>query len=209
MTDRQTTTTNTHTVHDQAADGAADVSPSSADSAPLTDMENAFLLAQYTALREEVLKRIEVQHQLILGALVALGTILTISAQGGPTSILLLYSFLALFLALAWSQNDIRNRQITQFLSVNEARLLSDVALGWEHTRSSSRLWIFGSRKVFAARGIFVGSQLLTLLLFLLRSSGSALTQEDNLLMVAGVVVTVITVLVIGFPSRRTSGDQR
>jgi hypothetical protein len=182
---------------------------SASDRTELSAAEQTFLLAQYSSLREEVLKRIEIQHQLILGVLIALGSILTISAQGGASSILLFYSFLALFLALAWSQNDVRNRQITQFLSSNEEALLSDVSLGWEHARTSSRLWIFGSRKVFAARGIFVGSQLLTLLLFWLQlgSSNSALTQEDSLLLMVVVVVIVITVLIIGFPSRRSKRD--
>jgi hypothetical protein len=169
-------------------------------------MERDFLLAQYTSLREEVLKRIEVQHQLVLGALLALGTMLTVSTQSSSSSSLLFYPYLSLFLALAWSQNDTRNRQIAEFLSSNEERLLSDIALGWEHARTSSRLWIFGSRKVFAARGIFVGSQLLTLLLFWLQksTSNSMITSEERWLLGAAGVVTLLTLLIIGFPSRAT-----
>jgi hypothetical protein len=181
--------------------------PTSTSAASKSDQFSAvdkdFLLAQYTSLREEVLKRIEIQHQLILGVLLALGTILTVSTQGGSATNLLFYPFLVLFLALAWSQNDTRNRQITEFLSSNEEHFLSDISLGWEHARTSSRLWIFGSRKVFAARGIFVGSQVLTLLLFWLRvrSSGLAFTQEDSLLIIIAIGVTIFTVLIIGFPS--------
>jgi hypothetical protein len=166
-----------------------------------SERENAFLLAQYTSLREEVLKRIELQHQIVLGALVAVGTILTVGAT--ESSILLVYPFLALFLALAWSQNDHRNRQITQYLAACEERFLSDASIGWEHRRSSSRLWIFGSRKVFAARGIFIGSQVLTLLLYWIKTS--TISSDETFLLAAGVLVTLVTVLIIGFPSRKSA----
>lgn len=172
---------------------------------PHSEREDAFLMAQYASLREEVLKRLEIQHQLILGTLVAVGTILTVSTQGGGLSILLVYPFLAMFLTLAWSQNDHRNRQITQHLARHEDAFLNDVSLGWERSRTSSRLWIFGSRKVFAARGIFVGSQVLTILLywFTMNSTNQAIGRDDAVLMLVGVLVTLLTLLMIGFPSRR------
>jgi hypothetical protein len=42
----------------------------------------AFKIAQYTALRDEILKRLEMQHQLIALALIALGTLVTLSVKG-------------------------------------------------------------------------------------------------------------------------------
>jgi hypothetical protein len=172
--------------------------------------QDAFLLAQYSALREEVLKRIELQHQIILGTLVAIGTIVTVGTQGGAAIVLLIYPFLGMFLTLAWSQNDDRNRQITQHLLAKEEQFLSDLSLGWEHTRTSSRLWFFGSRKVFAARGIFIGSQILTLLLFGLqiRASGQSLLTEELILFGVDLGIIFITLLIIGFPSRRTASKQ-
>ena len=40
-----------------------------------------FLISEYSALREEIVKRIEIQHQLLSLALIATGTILTIGFQ--------------------------------------------------------------------------------------------------------------------------------
>ncbi len=179
----------------------------SSDNQSNGETDLSFLLAQYTSLREEVLRRIEIQHQLILGTLIAIGTILTVSYQGGTSSLLLLYPFLAMFLTMAWSQNDHRNRQITRYLSRNEEIFLSDPLFGWEHSRSSSRLWIFGSRKVFAARGIFVGSQVLTILLFWLTVNTpiQSMSTSDTILVITDIIVTFITLLIIGFPSRRKS----
>jgi positive regulator of sigma E activity len=172
--------------------------------ASLSEIEQNFLLSQYSALREEVLKRIEIQHQLILGALVAIGTVLTVNTQSGSSAILLLYPFLAMFLTLAWSQNDHRNREITQYLAKKEKLFLTDASLGWEHSRTSSRLWIFGSRKVAAARGVFVGSQIFTLLLYWLklRSMNQSISQDESILLFCSALVTVLSFLIIGFPSR-------
>lgn len=172
----------------------------------LSGREENFLLAQYNSLREEVLKRIELQHQLILGTLVALGTMLTVSTQPGSLSILLVYPVLAMFLTLAWSQNDTRNRQITRYIDQNEVIFLNDPSIGWEHSHTSSRLWRFGSRKVFAARGIFVGSQILTVLLFWLNSQGQnrITSTEELILIITDIIVIAFTVLIIGFPSRTT-----
>lgn len=170
-----------------------------------SERQDSFLLAQYASLREEVLKRVEIQHQLILGTLVAVGSILTVGTQGDSASILLLYPFLAIFLTLAWSQNDHRNRQIAQHLALHEKLFLTDLAAGWEHSRSSSRLWVFGSRKVFAARGIFVGSEVFAVLLFWLQTQAASqpLGTDDLVLLVVDVVLIVLTVLIIGFPSRK------
>jgi hypothetical protein len=171
----------------------------------LSEKEQNFLLAQYSALREEVLKRIELQHQLLLGSVVTVGTVLTISTQGGSPAVLVLYPFLAMFLTLAWSQNDNRVRQITTHIAKQERSFLNDLTLGWEHSRSSSRLWILGSRKVFAARGIFVGSQILTLLYFWLRvrQLSPVLSLDDAVMLSAGIVMCLFSLLIIGFPSRR------
>ena len=71
-----------------------------------------FLIAEYSALREEILKRTELQHQLILAALVAVGTFLSVGLETNSVLIMLLYPILALFLATAWEQNNIRVQEL-------------------------------------------------------------------------------------------------
>lgn len=177
---------------------------------PPSERQDTFLLTQYSSLREEVLKRIEIQHQIIFGAMVAVGTILTVGTQPDAASILLIYPFLSMFLTLAWSQNDHRNRQITRHLALHEEVFLTHRSLGWESSRSSSRLWLFGSRKVFAARGIFVGSQILVVLLFWIkaRAANQPISAEDTILIIADLFIIIITVLLIGFPSRKQTTSE-
>lgn len=198
---------------DQSVTHAKEIANSSVlpQSNPLSDSDMSFLLAQYTSLREEVLKRIELQHQLILGAVVAVGTILTIGIQAGGSpgsglpqgpSVLLIYPLVALFFALAWSQNDARNREITQHLAKSEEILLSNPAMGWEHVRVSVRLGFLGSRKVFAARGIFIGSQLMTLIVFLFETQMLNLSTIDVISIVLNIAIIAATVLILRRPDK-------
>jgi len=62
-------------------------------------IDHTFLVAEYQALRDEIIKRLEIQQQLHLFALVAFGTFLTIGFQSKTVTIPLLYPILALFLA--------------------------------------------------------------------------------------------------------------
>src|SRR3972149_6861285 len=71
-----------------------------------------FLLAEYAKLRDEILKRTEIQHQLISLALVATGTFL---AMGSVTA-KLTYPVLALFLSIAWVKSDIRIGQLGMYI---------------------------------------------------------------------------------------------
>ena len=99
-------------------------------------------LAEYNALREEILKRIEIVHQLMAGILVAWTAVLSVALQGetqknGRTDILLLYPLLALAIAYLWAFN---NRAI--ILTGNYIRVMEKKAedigggMGWErHVR--------------------------------------------------------------------------
>ena len=57
------------------------------------------LAAEYTSLREEIIKRIEIQHQLLSLALIAPGTVLAIGFQSGSASLLFVYPVLGMFLS--------------------------------------------------------------------------------------------------------------
>src|SRR5579859_1346774 len=63
-----------------------------------------FIIAEYNALREEILKLCELQHQIIALALLSFGTLMGVGLQSTNTnsSIILIYPVLALFLAAAW-----------------------------------------------------------------------------------------------------------
>ena len=66
----------------------------------------SLITTEYNAMREEILKLEENQHQIISLSLIAPGTILAIGFQTGNASIMYLYPILALFLAAIWLSNS-------------------------------------------------------------------------------------------------------
>ena len=128
----------------------------------VSDDPSKFMLAQFSALREEILKRTEIQHQLITLAVVASGAFLSVNI-GGLQTVPLAYPVLAMFLAAAWSQNNVRILQIGGYIKENIEKKLLANDLGWEHHVGTLRGGgKFGSLSFLASRGILIGTQLLT-----------------------------------------------
>ena len=66
------------------------------------------VVAEYSALREEILQRMRTEAQLTTFALVALGTLLAAGVQFKNADLILVYPFVALALAIAWAAWEIR-----------------------------------------------------------------------------------------------------
>ena len=61
-----------------------------------SDLADQLVVAEFTGLRAEVLKHIELQFQLVAVAVVALGTILSVGYQTKNAAIMSLYPLLSL-----------------------------------------------------------------------------------------------------------------
>jgi len=131
-----------------------------------------FLIQEYNALRAEILKRTEIQHQLLSLSLIASGTFLTIGFKpdGGSPTVVLAYPLVAMFLSLAWCQSDVVIRQIGTYIRMSIEEKEFPGGKGWEAHLLTLR-GSGGSERSFwanprlVAGGIFVGTQLLALLL--------------------------------------------
>lgn len=122
-----------------------------------------FLLAEYNALREEILKRIELQYQVLSLTVVVLGTVLGFGLQAHSASIVLLYPILATFLAATWSHNGLDIKEIGTYIREQIESKVTKDNIGWEH-RIRSRRRRLGGLKFLSARGIFIGTSLLAIL---------------------------------------------
>lgn len=69
---------------------------------------------EYRALRDETLKRIELRQQTVSIALTIAGVFLGVGI--GTRSVALVYPPLALFLAIGWLQNDLKIKQIADYI---------------------------------------------------------------------------------------------
>lgn len=118
-------------------------------------------LAEYNALRAEILKRFEIQFQLVSLAIIAAGTIFITGIQTADhrvgTVLILGYPILALFLATAWGHNDRRVWQLGTYIREHIETALGVERLGWEHHHVASPL---GPRYILhAMKGVFLGTE--------------------------------------------------
>lgn len=151
----------------------------------------AFLLAEYPTLRDEILKRTDIQHQLISLALIATGTFLAIES----VTVKLAYPFLALFLSFAWVQNDIRIRQLGTYISEKIEGRFGNI--GWEHFLTPMRDWgKIGNLAYFASLGILCGTQIL--IIILVSPQITSFTTLDKVLLCVDGLVTILTIILLG-----------
>lgn len=160
---------------------------------PLSEDVKSFLLAEYAALMAEILKRSETQHQLISLAVIATGTFLTFGLQNSIT-ISLAYPIVSMFLAATWAQHDYRIRQIGAYIKERiESKFLGN-NLGWEHTGPKRYIGRFGSLTVLASRGVFIGTQILAVVISAVRTT---FPTEDIILLIVDVLLIILTLLIL------------
>jgi hypothetical protein len=173
-------------------------------SPPLSDGDLA--KAEYEALREEILKHIEVQYQVVGGTLVVAGAFLTIGTQTSLTpDALLVYPILAVFLAAAWADNQIGIIHIGAFIGrVFEQGC--DPRLRWEAVNSHyyGRKGRVRALHMVAMRGLFVVSQLLAMFLAIerVRNGAGALTAIVVILLALDVAAVAATFWLLRNPRR-------
>ncbi len=128
-----------------------------------TEFRREFFLAEYGALRDEILKRIEIVHQLKGGLLLAWSAILGFAIQSQSetkiTQLLLLYPVLALAIAWLWAFNNRAIILLGNYIrAMEEEAKVMGATMGWEHHVRGK------SSGAYSAIGIFVCTQALTLL---------------------------------------------
>jgi hypothetical protein len=168
----------------------------------IEDDTSKFLLAEYDALRGEILKRSEIQHQLLSFALAALGALIAVGLRDTPSA-LLAYPILVLFLAIGWTYNDIQIAQIGLYIKYRIENHLLSSGQGWQHAILSQRpSREIGSLAKLATRGLFWGTEILAIGLYLLKSVRekpiylTAPTAEDILLLIS-ILATAFTMWIM------------
>ena len=128
------------------------------------DIEKQARLAEYNSVREETVKRVELSYQIInlnfvaAGALWAVGT-----AFGAASVVLVLYPWLALFLAAQYGANNFMIVELGVY--TREAIEKSGHDLGWA-SYLESRLRTGKLLNAFSVIGIFAGTSAISLLTY-------------------------------------------
>ncbi|MEW6716235.1 MAG: hypothetical protein AB1345_01840 [Chloroflexota bacterium] len=149
--------------------------------------------AEYDTLREEILKRIDIRHQIVSLHLIIAGTFLSFGLQKDASPyILLVYPILTMFIAAGWARNDIRIGHIGAYLR-DHYEVMTDY-VRWETHRQAKDvkrrwLWLSGLR-IFSALGLFLITQLIAVGYAFSRVS---FTLGENIFLVLDVIVVILT----------------
>lgn len=192
-------------------------------------LRNQLIAAQYDKLSDEVVEYEKIQSQEVALAIIALGTVIVISAQSSHAAFTLAYPILVLFLALAWAADERGIRLRAAYIAdriENPLKAQSDEPhtgipeFGWDtyiRAHRSKRRSFY-----FAAGGIFVAVDLAAILVgaFLLAQetrtnladfvhallTGTHITNDTLLTVVlfaTALISTAITIVVVVLASSR------
>jgi 8-oxo-dGTP diphosphatase len=146
----------------------------------VTDETRKEMLAEYDALRSEVLKRIDIRYQLTILTLTATAAFITAGDLVGPL-VVMLYPVFALFLTVAWTHSDVRSGQIGDYIRTSVEKRLG--GMGWErhlrtvYSKRESRL--FRHLTEISSGGIFAITEVLALLFAVLQQPSSMSLAEQ------------------------------
>lgn len=150
------------------------------------------VIAEFNALRDEIVKHIEIEHQLLSLALIALGTILTVGFQTKNASLIFLYPVLGMFLSIVWLANFKVVYNLANYIYSRIETHAGQNNIGWESVRKSmpsgwtDKLYSFGSM------GILIGSELLALLAGILVANFNI---QENTLLVVAIISSIFTII--------------
>jgi hypothetical protein len=167
----------------------------------------AFLQAEYTSLRSELVKRVELGQRLLEITLVSAAAILTINVTGDEFArVLLAYPILVMFLAFAGLHHAIQVRTLAAYIKTE-----IEPRFRWRHEREDASFgheaWLVDNSPrqeqrlgIFAGIFMFVGTQILVFSLGVVESViGSRVHPVDIVLIVVGGVAIVVTAAVLFF----------
>jgi len=151
-------------------------------------------LAEYNALRNEILKRSEYRYQLVSLNLIIAGTIFTLGLQtNSPSYILFVFPVLGCFLIIMWAHNLVLTRWLSEYIREHiESKYKRE---GWE----TAVVIQFRSIRIlrsslFSISGIFLGTEIMAFGLGLIKST---LTTIDIILIITDVLAILITLMVL------------
>lgn len=170
----------------------------------------SIILAEFSALRDEIVARINLRHQMLVVALTLLGLLMAFGVKEVKdkeisTLLFLLYPILCTFLAMGWSHTDYRLGELGTYIRETIETKLPE--MGWEHCISASSQPSKRSFKVqeLSALGIFVGVEILSILVaffleFIHGNSLSAISVMPNPTnVVIKLILLGISMLTIGY----------
>lgn len=168
----------------------------------VSESQHDGLLAEYNALRSEILKRIELRNSIVFGALTFAGVLLSFGLT--TPSLALIYVIISMFLASAWVQSDVIISTIGHY--IREKMEGPQTGLRWETQRQKDRAVYekksaFRPSAVFSSGGVFLVTQAVAILIAFTNLESFAMLEW--ILSVVAVICFFLTFYFFQFASRK------
>lgn len=152
------------------------------------------ILAEYNALRSEVIHRMQIRHQLVSLTVIVLGAVF---AFDGDSITFLVYPILGFFIALGWAHNDFRVGEIGEYIRSNIECELPGIR--WEQhffdQKDKKKPFHYLLRaSILSAGGIIVGTQVISLVIVYIQESGQIVNKP---LCIIDVVLIIFTIIIM------------
>lgn len=124
-----------------------------------------YLALEYKALRDEIVKRIELRQQVVIASATIAGAFLAIGVQWEKTMVVMVYPFIASFLVIAWGHHDISIGRMGKFIREYMENYLVGIEndfAGWEtHKKiTETERWRLASK---SHCGLFLSTQIMAI----------------------------------------------
>jgi hypothetical protein len=156
-------------------------------SSPSWDV-TSLLVAEYTQLREEIIKLAELQFQIVALTVVTFGTVLSVGFQFDNPAAVLVYPLLSLIFVTLWLHHAHRIVRIATYTRQHLEQRVGIENLGWEHHVQSHPL-PYRQFAYWGMRSIFVATALVASV------EGTAMVQSFGLRTDALIGVSVVAML--------------
>lgn len=160
------------------------------------------IIAEYTALRDEILHLTDMQHQLTTITFLTFGTLMAAGIQFKNTSIILIYPILALFVSASWFNYAYDIDVLGDYIESHIEITVGTKNIGWEnYTRRRSiphPLFV-----LLGARGIFPVTQVITLV------TGVSLADFNPWLFLVALLSTIASIIFMLIIARAQRGRKR
>ena len=166
------------------------------------DRSADFLLTQYSALRNEIIKRMELQSQIISLMLIASGALVSFGFQLSLPIPILTTPLLVFFLASFWANHDVRIRHFGRYIRtyIEEAFLEADK--GWEGVGGTGGTkYLARPLSLITSPGIFVSVQIFSMgAVLVMQRSGIPLGREEQVFLGIDTLLTLVTLYIMTRP---------
>jgi hypothetical protein len=165
-------------------------------------LRQIFITEEYKALRDEILKRVDIRYQLVNFTLITAAALFSAGLQPSVTpSVLLVYPLLSMFLAAGWIQNNRTMYEAAKYIRNNIER--QHGSPGWQTALASlaasrkTTLITFLGSLFFFSLSVFCGTQITATLLGIARMEDSAPKPEEWILLVLDCIAVLLTFVML------------